>query len=507
MKTKILKIYKNLMNTLILLVMIFIILSCVFISKKKVYEDFQQIKNKKINVKSEAEIKFPSAVALIKDGKINKIILTNGSLLDPNFWNVSINPPTIHQPNFKSGEITWNQDKSFTINSPGYGYITPPEIVFIPKEKEKLTKTNKTLKVQASGLWDDIPQATRNELADMTQDFLRTQKYSESIMENVFPLGILQKINENEYVMEWMYPIEFHEIKLYYNNTAINNTIKFIQLIGYNENGVELFVKDLIYSPLIQWSENYLLKKLKLKAPKWDSCEIFARRVYWTCEEYEDFVEQLKESQEIAGAPSSKFEDDDTTIVYSELMQQIPADFSNIGKSKDFYIDYYSNMMNQCLRKTSEQMEAERVMENQQVDAYKQQLEKEKEKRSAYKEKMIRDYQRMLEQYNLDLENQKDAQKYGISPPPFKYSKQEIDDLKKRIESVKNIPEEVLIQNCSALERKYNKQRSKAEKWAKASIFLPFLKKKAKRESRKAEKTENKYVVECSDLMSLTYGY
>jgi hypothetical protein len=491
------------MNTLILLAL-FLILICIF-TKVKIQENFQQGINESLTKK---EMKFPSAVALIKNGSVNKVILTNGTELKPEFWSVSLNPPSMHLPNFKPAEIIWNNDMSFTIKNPGNGYITPPEIVFFPKEKEKLTKSKDTITIEASGLWDDIPQNTKNELADMTQDFLRTQKYSESIRENVFSLGILQKVNETEYLIEWMYPIEFSEIKIYYNNTTTNQTtIKFIQILGYNENGVELFVKDLIFSPLVQWSENYLLKKLIIKAPKWDSCEIFARRVYWTCEEYEDFVEQLKESKDTAGAPSSKFEDDDTTIVYSELMQQIPSDFSNTGKSKDFYIDYYSNMMNQCYRKTSSQLEAERIMEEQQVEAYKQDIEKETEKRSAYKEKMIRDYQRMVEQYNLDLENQKDAKKYGIPEIPFKYSKQEIDDLKKRIESVKNIPEEVLIKNCSGLERKYNKQRSKAEKWAKASIFLPFLKKKAKRESRKAEKTENKYNIECSELMSLAYAY
>jgi hypothetical protein len=175
--------------------------------------------------------------------------------------------------------------------------------------------------------------------------------------------------------------------------------------------------------------------------------------------------------------------------------------------TKTDYIDYFSTMASHCHRKTKEQMDAEKLVEDQEIASYTQMIKESQEKTSMYKEKLMKDYRRMQEQYALDEENQKDAQKYGIPAPEFKYTKEEIDALRKRIESIQNVPEDKLLRDCAKLEKTYNKQRKNAEKWAKAGIFLPFLKKKAKRESRKAEKSENKYQQNCAELVDLSYSY
>jgi hypothetical protein len=497
------------MNKIFIILCIFI-LFCVFIKKGNYIENFES-----------NSLKFPVAISFIENGRIKSIkLLKKSEFLSPSFFRVSL-VNTVNSENLKPAKIKWNNDYTFEILDPGSGYIVPPHVVFLPKKeyvdtktklnsqntigkKNKINKKNKLdLSITASGVWDDIPKNQKDELADITQDYLREQKYSDSLLENVYPLGITSKLSDLSYSIEWMFPIEFSGIKLYYNQSIKN--VKLIKIRGYNENGVEIFNKELIYSPIIEWKYNALLKKLIIDSPQWDNCEIMARRVYWTCEEYSDFVEQIKESTDKPGKSSSKYEDDDTTILYSEVLQQIPADFKNLSKQE--YIDYYSTMENHCHRKTKEQMDAEKLVEDQEIQVYQNQIKQQQEKISKYKEKLLKDYQMMVEQYEVDLENQKDAQKYGITAPEFKYSKKEIDDLKKRIESIQNIPEEQLLRDCSKLEKSYNKKRSKAEKWAKASIFLPFLKKKAKRESKRAEKDENKYQTNCAELVALSYSY
>lgn len=485
----------------------------------KVMENNGKIKKKDENFADNIEIQIPQAIAIIERGRIvNVKLIQDTNYVSPSFFNIYLDD-VVETLGQESGKIRWNDDKTFTILNPGKGYLIPPEIVFIPKNKATLQasknsaekkKTKKNFNVSTpiylkpSGMWDDIPKNEKDILADLTQDYLREQKYSESLLENVFSSGIVSRQNDKSFSIEWQYPIEFNSIILYYNQLEKN--VKLIQLRGYNENNVELFYKELMYKSIVEWKYSALLKKIVIQgAAQWSNCEVYGRRVYWTCDEYADFVEQLKESQEKPGKSSSKYEDDDTTILYSEVLSQIPSDFQ--GKTKQTYIDYYSTMENHCSRKSKEQMDAEKLIEDQEIDNYKKLIEAEQEKASKYKEKLMRDYERMVKQYDIDVQNQKDAAKYGIPAPEFQYSQQEIADLKKRIESIKNIPEDKLLRDCAKLEKTYNKQRKNAEKWAKAGIFLPFLKKKAKRESKKAEKSENKYQTNCAELVALSYSY
>lgn len=507
----------------ILLMLIFIIY-LIFYSPKSTEKLFNDLlKKKDENFADDVEIQIPQAVAIINRGRIvNVKLIKDTNYVSPSFFHLYLDD-RIQTPGQETGKIRWNDDKTFTILNPGKGYLIPPEIVFIPKtqstpqvgtKNSKGKKTKPTDKkgqsistpiyVKPSGMWDDIPKNEKDILADLTQDYLREQKYSESLLENVFLSGIVSKQNEKTFSIEWQYPIEFNSIILYYNQ--LDKNVKLIQLRGYNENNVELFYKELMYKSIVEWKYTALLKKIVIQgATQWSNCEVYGRRVYWTCDEYADFVEQLKESRDKPGKSSSKYEDDDTTILYSEVLSQIPSDFQ--GKTKQTYIDYYSTMENHCSRKNKEQMDAEKLIEDQEIDNYKKLIEAEQEKASKYKEKLMRDYNRMVKQYDIDVQNQKDAAKYGIPAPEFQYSQQEISDLKKRIESIKNIPEDKLLRDCAKLEKTYNKQRKNAEKWAKAGIFLPFLKKKAKRESKKAEKSENKYQTNCAELVALSYSY
>lgn len=467
-------------------------------------------------------IRAPQALAIIRNGNVVGIKLLSASdLVSPTFYNVVLTMGThSNQASPRDAKVRWNKDNTFTVIDPGSGYITPPIVNFIPRNltttKEKGNKKKKTggpaaegsdtvLKITPSGMWEDIPQNEKDALAEVTQDYLREQKYSGSVLENMYTQGVLSRMSDTSYSVEWMYPIEFSMLVLNYNQ--LSPRVKLIKVVGYNENGVELFSQDLIYKARIEWRYRALLKKLVVSgAPRWDSIEVWGRRVFWTCEEYQDFVEQLKESTDKPGtSPSSQYEDDDTTVLYSEVLEQVPPDFRD--KTKSEYIDYYSTMASHCNRKTKEQQDAEKLVEDQEIANYQKMIQESQEKTSLYKEKLMRDYQRMQEQYALDEIDRRDAEKYGISPPEFKYSKEEIESLRKRIESIKNVPEEKLLRDCSRLEKTYNKQRKSAEKWAKAGIFLPFLKKKAKRESKKAEKSENRYQENCAELVALSYSY
>ena len=467
-------------------------------------------------------IRAPQALAVIRNGSVVGVkLLSAPELVSPTFYNVILTQGThSNQASARDSKVRWNKDSTFTVIDPGSGYITPPIVNFIPKNltdntKEKGKKKKKTggpaaegsdtvLKITPSGMWEDIPQNEKDALAEVTQDYLREQKYSGSVLENMYTQGVLSRISDTSYSVEWMFPIEFSMLVLNYNQ--LSPRVKLIKVVGYNENGVELFSQDLIYMARIEWRYRALLKKLVVSgAPRWDSMEVWGRRVFWTCEEYQDFVEQLKESTDKPGTPSSQYEDDDTTVLYSEVLEQVPPDFRD--KTKSEYIDYYSTMVSHCNRKTKEQQDAEKLVEDQEIANYQKMIQESQEKTSLYKEKLMRDYQRMQEQYALDEIDRRDAEKYGISPPEFKYSKEEIESLRKRIESIKNVPEEKLLRDCSRLEKTYNKQRKSAEKWAKAGIFLPFLKKKAKRESKKAEKSENRYQENCAELVALSYSY
>lgn len=486
------------MNKTIFL-LIFIILFCSL-------HKFEKMQNESFD---DLKLDYPEALAIIKNGKLVGIRLVKDlqPVVSPSFFDIVL-ISNIRNPGMKEAKVIWNNDKSFTIKDRGNGYITPPQIVFIPKIKEKGKQTKKDTKkniiISSSGMWNDIPKNQKDEMAQLTQDYLRAEKYSESILEDVYPIGVFSVIGNDTFSVEWPYNIEFSGIKIFYSD--VNKKIKLLKITGYNENGVELFAKELMYKGVVEWKYTALLKKIVIiGAPKWTTCEIMGRRSFWTCDEYEDFVEQLKESVDKPGKSSSKFEDDDTTIIFKDLLEQLPADFRNFSKQK--YIEYFSTLASHCTRKTQSQIDAEKLVEDQEIQNFKNFIKEEQEKTSRYKEKLMRDYEKMVEQYNIDLENQKDAQKYGITAPEFMYSQKEIDDLKKRIESIMNVPEDKLLRDCSKLENKYNKQRKNAEKWAKASIFLPFLKKKAKRESKKAEKSESNYQTYCSELVSLSYNY
>lgn len=457
----------------------------------------------------------PTAIALIKDGFISDVVLINRGLYKPSYWNVLLSGGT-YGPNYQIGKILWNDDMSFTILNSGNDYITPPTVVFMKRNVNVVKPKNET--TVTVGSWDDIPREDKNEYEGLAQDYLREQKYTQSVLEDLYPLANLTT-NGNTYVLEWMYPIEFYKIKFYYNNLSMTpypptlskktktSQPKLIKVYGYNENGVQLFEKDLFMAPLIEWNSMpiYLIKKLQIVGLKWDACEVIGRRVYWTCDEYTDFVEQIKESQMKSAGPSSEYEDDDTTILWSDILNQLPTDYRD--RKKDEYISTYTKLSEQCNKKTKEQLELEKQIEQQEIELYKKKIMDEYSKRVSIRDEMIKQYEKMVAQYQLDLQDQIDAKRYGITPPDFMYTKQEIDDLKRQIESTTNVPDEVLIENCAKLDSKYNSQRKNAEKWAKASIFLPFLKKKAKRESRKAENTNDRYIKECSNIVSLDYEY
>lgn len=493
------------MNSIII-ILLFLVLICVvgsqiyFMKKTSTRPVTEYFSNKN-------SLKFPKAIATIQNGRIKSVkILEVSKLIDPSFFRVSL-VNNVSTQNLNPGKIRWNNNGFIEIVEPGSGYVVPPQVVFLPRkeftQKQSKNKKPDSITISATGMWDDIPKNQRDELANVTQEYLREQKYSESLLENLYPQGVVSKNSSTNSDIEWMYPIEFSGIKLFYNQSIKN--VKLIQIRGYNENGVEIFFKELIFSPIIEWKYNALIKKLNVIGPQWDTCDIMARRVYWTCEEYTDFVEQLKEAVDKPGKSSSKYEDDDTTIVYSEVLSQLPPDFPKM--SRDEYINYFSTMENHCLRKTKEQMDADKMVEDQEIAAYQNMIQEQQKQVSKYKDKLLQDYQMMVQQYEVDVENKIDAEKYGITAPEFKYTKKEIDDLKKRIESIQNIPEEQLLRECSKVERLYNKKRKSAEKWAKASIFLPFLKKKAKRESKKAEKYENIYQSNCAELVALSYAY
>lgn len=485
------------MNKTIFLLIFIILFCCMHKYDKMVNETFFDMK-----------LDYPEALAIIKNGKLVRIKLVKDlqPVVSPSFFEIVV-ISNVRNPDLREAKVIWNSDKSFTIKDRGNGYITPPQIVFIPKiKKSKQAKKDakKNIIISSSGLWNDIPKNQKDEMAQLTQDYLRAEKYSESILEDVYPIGVLSVMGKDKFSVEWPYNIEFSGLKIFYSD--VNKKIKLLKITGYNENGVELFAKELMFSGLVEWKYTALLKKIVIiGAPKWTTFEIMGRRSFWTCEEYDDFVEQLKESVDKPGKSSSKFEDDDTTIIFNDLLEQLPADFRNLSKQK--YIEYFSTLASHCNRKSQSQLDAEKLVEDQEIKNFKNYIQEQQEKTSRYKEKLMRDYEKMVEQYNVDLENQKDAQKYGITAPEFMYSKKEIDDLKKRIESIMNIPEDKLLRDCSKLESKYNKQRKNAEKWAKASIFLPFLKKKAKRESKRAEKSESNYQTYCSELVSLSYSY
>jgi hypothetical protein len=460
--------------------------------------------------RSENKLEFdlPEAIGIIKKGKLVGVKLLRGAppYMSPTSFRV-VAVSNVRNKNLKNARIVWNADSTFTIERMGEGYVVPPEIVFVPRGdslRQKRAEGSGKIVFTASGMWNDIPQNQKDEMAALTQDYLRSEKYTSSASEDVYLIGAVSSNNKSTYSIEWPYHIEFSSIRLEYAETQ--KKAGLLKINGFNDSGVSLFTKELMFGPVVEWKYTALVKKIVISgAPKWSVCKVFARRSYWTCDEYGDFVEQLNESKNKPGKSSSKFEDDDTTIVFSELLEQLPPDFR--GLSKKEYVKYFSTLEGHCRQKTKEQQDADKKMEDQEIENYKNYIQEQQKKTSFYKEKLLRDYEKMVEQFRIDTENLNDAKKYGISPPEFMYTQKQIDDLKKRIESIQNIPEERLLRDCGKLEGKYNKQRRNAEKWAKASIFLPFLKKKAKRESKKAEKSENKYQAYCSELVALSYSY
>ena len=121
------------------------------------------------------------------------------------------------------------------------------------------------------------------------------------------------------------------------------------------------------------------------------------------------------------------------------------------------------------------------------------------------RQKMIEEYLQMKSQYNADLEMINDAKKYKIVPPPPKYSAKEIENKRKIIEKIESIPDDKILTSCSRINRDFNSKRKSAEKWAKASIFVPFLKRKAKQKSKQADKLETKYAEICSSFVDLDF--
>lgn len=455
----------------------------------------------------------PKATSILKNGVLFDIKILKKGIYKPSHWNITLVTRS-KGVNYVPAKVVWNDDYSFSILESGQDYILPPEVVFVPKKQIHMSpKKSKDKKTENVPRWNDISLPVKNDIQDVTSDFVRQSSYADYGLENMTQYATFSVSPQGERILEWLYPIEFQNMRLFYDTLPMIKKKKkkfdaryMTNVRLYNENGAEIASKNFsVKKNVLVWVNDYLIKKIVVSGYMNSNIEVNGRKSTWTCEEYTDFVDQLKESKNKAGKPSSKYEDDDATIVYSELISQLPADVQ--GKTKKQYIKLYSRYRDNCSKKTKEQIDVERQLEAQKIDMYRQQIKKEVDNQYKYRDKLIKDYEKMVEQYKMDEIDANDAKRFGISPPEFMYSKKEIDDLRKRIERTSNIPDDVLIKNCSSLQRKYESQRKKAEKWAKAAIFVPFLKKKAKRESKKAEKTEKKYETECSELVSLSYSY
>jgi hypothetical protein len=483
------------------------------------------------------DVRKPRAIATIKNGSVDDIIMIDrGSAGDHYPWNVVVSGGVLSE-NGTPAVVKWivaknkNKNGKFEITNAGSGYWIPPRIDFLPSiiRTPKTQEEPESQKVSVDIQWGDIPTEQKSEYAELVQTTVREQKYADpqNQLRDLFPEAIVSQENipktkQIRYVLEWYSPIELSKVRITFYKIPKNIQLT---LIGFNANGVQTFSKlILITSTIVEWNDNFIIKKMYYQGTsKWDQMEILGRRSYWTCEEYADYVDQIKEA-----VPDSKkkvpvpitdndkaeemyeAESADISVYWSDVMNQLPIDMRKnrdqySKKNKDHYIKYYSRLSKQCQAMTPDQQKAQQEIENANEAEYAQKINEQKAKSKYDLEKMIKEYQKMLAQQKKDQEMIRDAKELGVPPPEPYYTQQEINDLKKRIEMTQSMSSEQLVRHCSKLYKSSNKTRSSAEKWAKASIFLPFLKKKAKREASKAEKKENQYAKQCSGLVELDY--
>jgi len=196
-------------------------------------------------------------------------------------------------------------------------------------------------------------------------------------------------------------------------------------------------------------------------------------------------------------------QEENTDVYWEDVLQQIPIEYHT--KSRKFLTYYYERLLEQCKQLNPQQQKDIEIMENAENSLYKEQFKTKLQLLQEQRQKMIEEYLKMKAQYEVDLLMIEDAKKYKINPPSPKYTWKQIEDKRKLIEKIQSMPDDLLLNTCSKISRNYQKKRKSAEKWAQASIFVPFLKGKAKKVSRQAEKYENQYAEMCADFVDLDF--
>jgi len=473
----------------------------------------------------------PSAIAILKNGSISNVILTNNGLFDINYYQIIVSGG-LTQKNFKPPKLKFvknNNNISIKILDTGYGYIIPPNIDFVPKivinKKPKILDKPNIINYQqyySTYLWNSLQSKNKDDIENLTENFLRTRSYYNVKNTNLINNAkLIKKTNYNRY--EFLIPIELIELNITFYQIPKKNLNKSFIVKGYNRNNVLLFQKQFIYENNIKWNlfpnNVYLVQYIEINTIlSYDNIEIIGKECPLDCEELQDLVEQIKtainkpkpkEFKIKKGMDIDLYEEqyekqeENTNIYWSDVLQQIPIEYHN--KSKKFLTYYYERLLSQCILLNSQQQKDLEITENAENSLYKEQFKTKLQLLQEQRQKMIEEYLKMKAQYEVDLQIIKDAKKYKIVPPKPKYSWKEIEDRRKLIEKIQSMPNDVLLNTCAKISRNYQKKRSSAEKWAKASIFVPFLKPKAKKVSKQAEKYENQYANMCADFVDLDF--
>lgn len=482
---------------------------------------------------SNQQIIKPSAIAILKNGSVSNVIMTNKGLFNKNYYQIIVSggltEKNFKQPILKFVEV--NNDIIIKIIDTGYGYIIPPNIDFVPnikirepKQLKQLNK-NKALDFQqyySQYMWNSLQNYKKDDIEVLTESFLRTRSYASVKNSNlVNNARIIKKDNLIRY--EFLVPIELIQLNFVFYSIPKQNLNKSFIVKGYNSNNVELFQKQFIFDKNIQWnlfSDNvYLIQYINVETIlPYDNIEIIGKECPLDCEELEDLLEQIKTAlkkpkpKELQVTPSMDIDlyeeeyekqEEKTEVYWEDVLQQIPNEYHN--RSRKFLTYYYQRLLEQCKQLNSQQQKDIEIMENAENSLYKEQFKTKLQLLQEQRQKMIEEYLKMKAQYEVDLLMIEDAKKYKIKPPPPKYTWKQIEDKRKLIEKIQSMPDDLLLNTCSRIDRNYQKKRKSAEKWAQASIFIPFLKGKAKKVSRQAEKYENQYAEMCADFVDLDF--
>lgn len=491
----------------------------------------------------------PSAICLINNGSISNVIITNKGYFNPNQYNIIISGG-LTQKNYRKPILKFVENNSnnqfidieVIIVEPGYGYITPPLINFIPKlyinkdiqfKKQSNIPLIKYQNYYSQYLWNKLQTQNKDEVQILTQDYLRQMSYSDSPLTNQITNA---KITNNKTIIlyEFVVPIELYKINLLFYTLPKSILKQSITIKGYNSNKVLLFQKKFMYRDKISWklyfNNVYLIQSLEvISSISPNDINIIGRQFPYSCEEIEDLLEQIKsavnkkkpsslkidtiknknndndDEEDLKDLLDEEYEkrESEDIIYWIDVKNQLPNDLKN--RDRKFLIYYFGRLLKQCNYLNNQQIKENEIMQKAEINAYKEQFKTKLQLIQEQRQKIIEEYLQMKAQYKADLEIINDAKKYKITPPPPKYTLKEIENKRKIIEKIESIPDDKIFSTCSRLNRDFQSKRKSAEKWAKASIFVPFLKNKAKQKSKQADKLESKYTDICGNFVELDY--